>query len=57
MKIEHCVCLTDLPDQCKICLTNVKLFPTPMPRKFLKNRNSEIEFGDVLESVYNASAH
>ena len=27
------------------------------PRKILKNRSSEIEFGDVLESVYNASAH
>jgi len=27
------------------------------PREILKNRSSEIEFGDVLESVYNASAH
>jgi len=27
------------------------------PRKILKNGGSEIEFGDVLESVYNASAH
>jgi len=27
------------------------------PQENLKNRSSEIEFGDVLESVYNASAH
>ena len=27
------------------------------PRKILKNRSTEIEFGDVLESVYNASVH
>jgi len=27
------------------------------PRKILKNRISEIEFGDVLESIYNANAH
>jgi len=30
MKIEYCVCLTDLPDQCKIFLTNVKLLPTSL---------------------------